>query len=209
MDDTRNRRKSAAEAAQEDHFEGGSTQKLILQLNWSLDMARMLVTQMVIDYAMNADETSKDTLPPLLTPMVQGLKLKDDVINMPHLCVILEKVVTYKLMDKASEKRLLEKISGNPIKVNAAIKGLLSAMKTLEFGYQIMADLRVEVGKIIMNFVTGAHQMQKQTKSSSRVIGSLLMEALEWDKNLKIPKGLPKMYLKMAQEFTQGPSTAK
>lgn len=208
LDDTRNRRKSAAEAAQEDHFEGGSTQKLILQLNWSLDMARMLVTQMVIDYAINADETSKDTLPSLLSPMVQ-LKLKDDVINMPHLCVILEKVVTYKLMDKASEKRLLEKISGNPIKVNAAIKGLLSAMKTLEFGYQIMADLRVEVGKIIMNFVTGAHQMQKQTKSSSRVIGSLLMEALEWDKNLKIPKDLPKMYLKMAQEFTQGPSTAK
>mmetsp|Transcript_6444 Transcript_6444/g.13964 ORF Transcript_6444/g.13964 Transcript_6444/m.13964 type:complete len:987 (+) Transcript_6444:15-2975(+) len=208
LDDTGNRRKSASEAAQDDHFEGGSTQKLILQLNWALDMNRMLVTQMVIDYAMNADANSKDTLPSpmLLEPMVQGLTLKDDVINMPHLCVILEKAVTYKLMDKASEKKLLEHISGNPLKVNAAIKGLLSAMKTLEFGYQAMADLRVEVGKIIMKFVTGAHRMQKQTKSSSRVVGSLLMEALEWDKNVKIPKDLPKMYLKMAQEFTQGPT---
>ena len=81
-------------------------------------------------------------------------------------------------------------------------------MKTLESGYQTMADLRVEVGKIIMKFVTGAHRMQKQTKSSSRVVGSLLMEALEWDKNVKIPKDLPKMYLKMAQELTQGPSTS-
>lgn len=203
LDDTGNRRKSASEAAQDDHFEGGSTQKLILQLNWALDMNRMLVTQMVIDYAMNATVDSKDTLPSpmLLEPMVQGLTLKDNVINMPHLCVILEKAVTYKLMDKASEKRLLESISGNPIKVNAAIRGLLSAMKTLEHGYQAMADLRVEVGKIIMRFVTGAHRMQKQTKSSSRVVGSLLMEALEWDKNVKIPKDLPKMYLKMASSL--------
>ena len=38
LDDTGNRRKSASEAAQDDHFEGGSTQKLILQLNWALDM---------------------------------------------------------------------------------------------------------------------------------------------------------------------------
>lgn len=210
LDDNGTRRKSASEAAQDDHFEGGSTQKLILQLNWALDMNRMLVTQMVVDYAINADESYKNTLPSamLLEPMVEGLTLKDDVINMPHLCVILEKAVTYKLMDKASKKRLLEKISGNPIKVNAAIKGLLSAMKTLESGYQTMADLRVEVGKIIMKFVTGAHRMQKQTKSSSRVVGSLLMEALEWDKNVKIPKDLPKMYLKMAQELTQGPSTS-
>ena len=166
---------------------------------------------MVVDYAMNAEADSKLPSPMLLEPMVQGLTLKEDVINMPHLCVILEKAVTYKLMDKASEKRLLERISGNPIKVNAAIKGLLSAMKTLEYGYQAMAGLRVDVGKIIMKFVTGAHRMQKQTKSSSRVVGSLLMEALEWDKNLitKIPKDLPKMYVKMAQEFTQGPNTAK
>ncbi|KAL7535147.1 hypothetical protein ACHAXR_006309 [Thalassiosira sp. AJA248-18] len=187
LDDGGNRRKSASEAAQDDHFEGGSTQKLILQLNWALDMSRMLVTQMVIDYAINADANYKNTLPSkmLLQPFVEGLKLKDDVINMPHLCVILEKAVTYKLMDKASEKRLLEKISGNPIKINAAINGLLAAMKTLECGYQAMADLRVEVGTIIMKFVSGAHRMQKQNKSSSRVVGSLLMEALEWDKNGK------------------------
>mmetsp|Transcript_7966 Transcript_7966/g.17279 ORF Transcript_7966/g.17279 Transcript_7966/m.17279 type:complete len:169 (-) Transcript_7966:143-649(-) len=168
----------------------------------------MLVTQMVIDYAMNADSKSKNTLPSpiLLEPMVQGLTLKDDVINMPHLCVILEKAVTYKLMDKASEKKLLEKISGNPIKVNAAIRGLLSAMKTLEYGYQAMADLRVKVGKIIMKFVTGAHRMQKQTKSSSRVVGSLLMEALEWDKNLEIPKELKGVF-RLIQK--QGPNSLK
>lgn len=206
LDDNGSRRKS--EFGQDDHFEGGSTQKLILQLNWALDMNRMLVTQMVVDHAINADSTSK--LPPELSaePMVAGLVLKDDVINMPHLKVILEKAVTYKLLDKASEKRLLEKVSGNPIKVNAAIKGLLAAMKMLESGYQTFSDLRVEVGKIIMKFVTGAHRMQKQTKSSSRVVGSLLMEAFEWDKNVKIPKDLPKMYAKMAQDFTQGPGTA-
>ena len=205
LDDNGSRRKSASEAAQDDHFEGGSTQKLILQLNWALDMSRMLVTQMVIDYATNADENYRDNLPSeiLLEPMVD-IKLKDDVINMPHLCVILEKAVTYKLMDKVSEKKLLEKISGNPIKINAAINGLLSAMKTLECGYQTFKDLRVEVGKIIMKFVSGAHKMQKQTKSSSRVVGSLLMEALEWDKQVAIPKDLPKMYLKMAQEFSHG-----
>ena len=44
--------------------------------------------------------------------------------------------------------------------------------------------------------------MQKRDKSSSRVVGSLLMEALEWDKDVKIPKDLPKMYLKMTQEFS-------
>mmetsp|Transcript_39942 Transcript_39942/g.96129 ORF Transcript_39942/g.96129 Transcript_39942/m.96129 type:complete len:994 (+) Transcript_39942:44-3025(+) len=208
LDDSGGRRKSASEAAQGDHFEGGSTQKLILQINWALDMNRMLITQMVFDYAVNADSSNSAMPYPMLLQPLAGLKLKDDVINMPHMRVILEKAVTYKLLDKVSEKRLLEKISGNPIKVNAAIKGLLAAMKTLESGYQAMADLRVEVGKVIINFVTGAHRMQKQTKSSSRVVGSLLMEALEWDKNCKIPKDLPKMYLKMAHEFSQGPNTA-
>ena len=46
--------------------------------------------------------------------------------------------------------------------------------------------------------------MQKQTKSSSRVVGSLLMEALEWDKDVEIPDNLPRQYVKMAQEFTSG-----
>lgn len=163
----------------------------------------MLVTQMVIDYAINADSSSKNELPSpiLIEPLLDGMKLKDDVINMRHLYVILEKAIAYKLLDKTSEKALLEKISGDPIKINAAIRGILSAMKTLECGYQTMADLRVEVGKIIMNFVTGAHRMQRQTKSSSRVVGSLLMEAFEWDKNLKIPETLPKQYVKMAQDM--------
>ena len=53
-----------------------------------------------------------------------------------------------------------------------------------------------------LTVVSGAHRMQKRDKSSSRVVGSLLMEALEWDKNVKIPKDLPKMYLKMTQEFS-------
>jgi hypothetical protein len=161
---------------------------------------------MVVDYATNAD-SSTSPLPPLIAqePMVQSLKLKDDVINTPQLRVLLEKAVTFRLLDKPSVKRLLGKISGNPIKVNAAIRGLFGAMKILETGYQAMTDLRVEVGKVIMNFVAGAHRMQKQTKSSSRVVGSLLMEALEWDKNVEIPKDLPKMYLKMAQEFAQAP----
>ena len=197
---------SGTRPKQDDRFEGGSTQKLILQLNWALDMNRMLVTQMVVDYATNAD-SSTSPLPPLIAqePMVQSLKLKDDVINTPQLRVLLEKAVTFRLLDKPSVKRLLEKISGNPIKVNAAIRGLFGAMKILETGYQAMTDLRVEVGKVIMNFVAGAHRMQKQTKSSSRVVGSLLMEALEWDRNVEIPKDLPKMYLKMAQEFAQAP----
>ena len=53
-----------------------------------------------------------------------------------------------------------------------------------------------------LTVVSGAHRMQKRDKSSSRVVGSLLMEALEWDKDVKIPKDLPKMYLKMTQEFS-------
>jgi hypothetical protein len=31
------------------------------------------------------------------------------------------------------------------------------------------------------------------------------MEALEWDKNVEIPKDLPKMYINMAQEFAKAP----
>ena len=190
---------------EDDHFEGGNTQKLIVQLNWSLEMFRMLITQMVFDYVLNADSSSNATLPDILVnPMVENLSLKDDVINMPHLKLVLEKAVTYKLLDKQYEKQLLEKISGNPIKVNAAVTGLLAAMKTLEAGHQAMSDLRKEVGKIIINFVTGAHKMQKRDKSSSRVVGSLLMEALEWDKDVKIPKDLPKMYSKMATELRGG-----
>lgn len=125
---------------------------MLLHFGWirALDMNRMLVTQMVLDYAINAD--SPNTVLPdiLLEPTVEGLALKEDVINMPHLKLVLEKAVRYKLLDKAYEKRLLEQISGNPIKVNATIKGLLAAMKALEAGHQAMADLRVEVGKIIM-----------------------------------------------------------
>ena len=206
LDDGNSRK--TGEATQEEHLEGGSTQKLILQLNWALDMNRMLITQMVVDYAINADSKSSTSMPSsiLLDPTVKGLTLKDDVINMPHLCLVLEKAVQYKLLDKASEKKLLDKISGNPLKVNAAIKGLLSAIRTLESGHQAMSDLRVEVGKVIMNFIAAAHRMQKQTKSSTRVVGSLLMEAMEWDKNVQIPPELPKMYVKMAQELTQTPS---
>lgn len=188
---------------QDDRFEGGSTQKLILQLNWALDMYRMLVTQMVVDYAINAD-SANCTLPSCiaLEPVVQNLQTRDDVMNTAQLRVLLEKAESVRLLDKPSIKNLLIKISCNPVKVNAAIRGLVGAMKILDTGYQAMTDLRVEVGKVIMTFVVGAHRMQKQTKSSSRVVGSLLMEALEWDKKVIIPTELPKMYLKMAQEFT-------
>ena len=187
---------------QDDRFEGGSTQKLILQLNWALDMYRMLVTQMVVDYAINAD-SANCKLPSCiaLEPIVRNLQMRDDVMNTAQLRVLLEKAESVRLLDKASIKNLLSKISGDPVKVNAAIRGLVGAMKILDTGYQAMTDLRVEVGKVIMTFVVGAHRMQKQTKSSSRVVGSLLMEALEWDQNVIIPTELPKMYLKMAQEF--------
>ena len=53
-----------------------------------------------------------------------------------------------------------------------------------------------------LTVVSGAHRMQKRDKSSSRVVGSLLMEALEWDPQIPIPKDLPKIYLKMTQEFS-------
>jgi len=108
------------------------------------------------------------------------------------------------MVDKESGRKLLESISGNPIKVNAAINGLLSAMQTIEAGHKVMQELRVQVGKVIMNFVSEAYNRQRQNMSSSRVIGSLPMEALEWDKDVAVPKDLPKMYAKMAAEFTQG-----
>jgi predicted transcriptional regulator len=123
---------------------------------------------------------------------------------MPHLSLILEKAKKYNMVDKESGRKLLESISGNPIKVNAAINGLLSAMQTIEAGHKVMQELRVQVGKVIMNFVSEAYSRQRQNMSSSRVIGSLLMEALEWDKDVAVPKDLPKMYAKMAAEFTQG-----
>lgn len=204
-------RRSATEVAQDDHFEGGSTQKLILQLNWALDLNRMLVSQMVIDWAINADST-KPSLPPsqmLLESSIKGLTLNDNAINSQHLSLILDRAKELKMLDKTSEKKFIEQISGDPIKINSAIRGLLCAMKTIEAGHMVMNELRVEVGKVIMKFVTGAHRKQKETKSSSRVIGSLLVEALEWDKNVKIPKSLPSIYLKMAQEFTQGGSSGK
>ena len=159
-------------------------------------MNRMMITQMVLDYATNADSPDAKLPDMVLEQSVEGLNLKDDIINMPHLKLVLEKAVRYKLIDKEYEKKLLEDISGNPVKVNAAITGLLSAMKTLEAGHQAMADLRVEVGKVIMDFISGAHRMQKRDKSSSRVVGSLLMEAFEWDKKVEIPKDLPKNYIK-------------
>ena len=102
---------------------------------------------------------------------------------------------------KSSEKEVLRKISGDPIQINAMIRGLLCALKTLESGYREMSELRVDVGKIIMNFVSGAHRRQRQTKSSSRVVGSLLMEAKEWDKNVEIPSDLPKMYARAFENF--------
>ncbi|EJK46806.1 hypothetical protein THAOC_34510 [Thalassiosira oceanica] len=199
LDDTGNRRRAPNEANNDDHFEGGSTQKLILQLNWALDMNRMLVTQMLVEWATKATSSSA-SLPSshLLEPTIEGLSLKDDEIAMPHLKVILDKAITYKLLDPSSEKEVLRKISGDPIQINAMIRGLLCALKTLESGYREMSELRVDVGKIIMNFVSGAHRRQRQTKSSSRVVGSLLMEAKEWDKNVEIPSDLPKMYVKMA-----------
>jgi hypothetical protein len=194
-------RKSASEAAQDDHFEGGSTQKLILQLNWALDMYRMLITQKVVDWAVNLDATNPAEPPFSIEPEVMSLQLKDDVINSQHLNMIFEKMKSFKMMDRTSIRELQGKISGSPQKVNTAIRGLLSAMKKIESGHKIMRELRVEVAKVIMDFVMGAYERQKQNKSSSRVIGSLLMEAYEWDKNVVVPNELPKIYLKMAQEF--------
>lgn len=203
LDDTGNRRKTAGDVTNDDHFEGGSTQKLILQLNWALDMNRMMVTEMLIDWATKAESSTAELPSPLLLePTIEGLTLKDDQIAMPHLRVVLEKAVTYKLMDHASEKTVLGKISGNPVKINAMIRALLCALKTLESGYREMSELRVEVGQIIMKFITGAHRRQRKTKSSSRVVGSLLMEAKEWDKNVIIPPDLPKMYAAMVKSLT-------
>lgn len=168
---------------------------MILQLNWALDMNRMLVTQLVVDWAMHADKNSTALPSPMLSESsIAGLTLNENAINSQHLSLILDKVKDYKMIDRANEMKLIEKISGDPIKINCAIRGLLCAIKTIEAGQNAMNELCVEVGKVIMKFVTGAHNRQKQTKSSSRVIGSLLMEALEWDKNVKIPKHGARLY---------------
>eukprot|EP00804_Cyclotella_cryptica_P017994 CCRYP_008286-RA/>CCRYP_008286-RA protein AED:0.03 eAED:0.03 QI:37/1/1/1/1/1/3/137/986 len=207
--DNTTHRKSASEAAQDDHFEGGSTQKLILQLNWALDMYRMLITQMVVDWAVNLDATNPADPPFSIEPEVMRLKLKEDAINSQHLNMIFEKMKSFKMMDRTSVRELQGKISGSPQKVNTAIRGLLSAMKKIESGHKIMRELRVEVAKVIMDFVMGAYERQKQNKSSSRVIGSLLMESYEWDKNVVVPNELPKIYLKMAQEFAPAQANKK
>jgi hypothetical protein len=209
LSDNTTYRKSASEAAQDDHFEGGSTQKLILQLNWALDMYRMLITQMVVDWAVNLDATNPGEPPFAIEPEVMRLKLKEDAINSQHLNMIFEKMKSFKMMDRNSVRELQRKILGSPQKVNAAIRGILSAMKKIESGHKVMKALRIEVGKIIMDFVIGAYQRQQRNKSSSRVIGSLLMEAFEWDKNVVVPDELPKIYLKMAQDFSPAPVNKK
>ena len=60
-------------APRDDHFEGGSTQKLILQLQWALDMVRMLVTQAVLDQAINADAETKNEIVPEVLRYWNGL----------------------------------------------------------------------------------------------------------------------------------------
>ena len=81
------------------------------------------------------------------------------------------------------------------------VGGLLSAITKIEHGHKVMKTLRNEVAHVVINLVLGAHERRTQSKSSSRVIGSLLMEAYEWDKDVLVPRDLPRMYLKMVQEF--------
>lgn len=202
LDDNKARRKSASEAAQDDHFEGGSTQKLILQLSWALDMYRMLLTQTVLDWAVNLDPVNPAEPPFSIEPEVSKLNLKQDAINSQHLNMVFDKMIkSFKMLDRSSARELQAKICQSPAKINTAIRGLLSAMKKIEYGHKVMKTLRHEVAKVIIDFVLGAHERQKQTKSSSRVIGTLLLEAYEWDADVLVPRDLPKVYLKMAQGF--------
>ena len=85
LDGNTTKRKSVSEAAQDDQFEGGSTQKLILQLSWALDMYRMLLTQTVIDWAVNLNPTNPEEPPFAIEPEVMALNLKQDAINSQHL----------------------------------------------------------------------------------------------------------------------------
>ena len=194
--------KSVSDASQDDQFEGGSTQKLILQLSWALDMYRMLLTQTVIDWAVHLDSTNPEEPPFAIEPEVMALNLKPDSINSQHLKMVFDKMIqSFKMIDRTAAESLIEKICTSPAKINIAIRGLLSAMKKIEHGHKVMKTLRNEVAKVIIEFVLAAHEKQKETKSSSRVIGTLLMEAYEWDGDVMVPRDLPKVYLKMAQGF--------
>lgn len=202
LDGTKTQRKSASEAAQDDHFEGGSTQKLVLQLNWALDMYRMILTQMVVDWAVNLDQTNPEDPPFEIEPEVLKLNLKQDAINSQHLNMVFDKMIkSFKMIDRNSAETLLGKICTSPAKINSAVRVFLSAMKKIEHGHKVMKSLRHEVAKVIIDFVLAAHENQKQTNSSSRVIGTLLLEAYEWDADVLVPRDLPKVYLKMAQGF--------
>ena len=202
LDDNTTKRRSASEAAQHDQFEGGSTHKLILQLNWSLDMYRMLLTQTVIDWAINLDPTNPAEPPFPVEPEVLALNLKQDAINSQHLKMVFDKMnKCFKMIDRSSVDGLIAKICTSPAKINTAIRGLLSAMKKIEHGHKVMKSLRHEVAQVIIDFVLAAHERQKQTKSSTRVIGTLLLEAYEWDADVLVPRDLPKEYLHMAQGF--------
>lgn len=194
--------KSVSDATQDDQFEGGSTQKLILQLSWALDMYRMLLTQTVIDWAVHLDSMNPEEPPFAIEPEVMALNLKPDSINSQHLKMVFDKMSqSFKMIDRTAAESLIEKICTSPAKINIAIRGLLSAMKKIEHGHKVMKTLRNEVAKVIIEFVLAAHEKQKETKSSSRVIGTLLMEAYEWDGDVMVPRDLPKVYLKMAQGF--------
>jgi len=201
LDDNTPHRKSAFETTQDDHFEGDSTQKLILQLSWALDMYRMLLTQTVMDWAINLDATNPEEPPFRIEPEVMQLNLKQDTINSNHLKMVLDKMIkSFKMIDRNSAKKLQSKICTSPAKINTAIRGLLSAMKKIEYGHRVMKSLRLEAAKILIHFVLGAHERQQKNGGSSRVIGTLLMEAYEWDPDVLVPRDLPKVYLKMAQD---------
>ena len=165
-------------------------------------MYRMLLTQTVIDWAINLDPTNPAEPPFPVEPEVLALNLKQDAINSQHLKMVFDKMnKCFKMIDRSSVDGLIAKICTSPAKINTAIRGLLSAMKKIEHGHKVMKSLRHEVAQVIIDFVLAAHERQKQTKSSTRVIGTLLLEAYEWDADVLVPRDLPKEYLHMAQGF--------
>lgn len=103
---------------------------------------------------------------------------------------ILDRALEMKLLDFASAKEVTNKISSNELDSDKVYFVWAHAVLVEESGKAAYADLRAKAAAALVEFTLSLKQ--NMSAASSRVIGTILKEALEWDPDASIPEELSK-----------------
>ena len=105
--------------------------------------------------------------------------------------IFIDRIVSLELVEQSFVDDLMEKISQGELETKMASSAWAQAVKREESTESAFTRLRAEAATLVMQFALDVRRPSRD--ASSRVVGTFLNEAREWDPNVETPEELSKI----------------